>query len=144
MCESFRVLAWHLWVDQIVPSQGLMTWDPHILKFSAFVLVCLVWECRLFLTFLSPSSSSCRSVVSDSLQPVDCSPSGSSIHGILQARILEGVAISFSRGSSWPRDRTQVSHIAGRCFNLWATREAPFLLSLYNFSFKIWLSSMWF
>ena len=55
--------------------------------------------------------------------PVDCSPPGSSIHGILQARILEWVAISFSRGSSWPRDQTWVSHIAGRCFNLWATME---------------------
>ena len=52
------------------------------------------------------------------------SPPGSSVHGILQARILEWVAISFSRGSSWPRDQTQVSHIAGRRFNLWATREA--------------------
>ena len=57
--------------------------------------------------------------------PVDCSPPGSSIHGILQARILEWVAISFSRGSSQPRDQTRVSHIAGRRFNLWATREAP-------------------
>ena len=56
--------------------------------------------------------------------PMDCSPPGSSIRGIHQARILEWVAISFSRGSSQPRDRTQVSHIAGRCFNLWATREA--------------------
>ena len=56
---------------------------------------------------------------------VGCSPPGSSVHGILQARILEWVAISFSRGSSQPRDRTQVSHIAGRRFNLWATREAP-------------------
>ena len=50
--------------------------------------------------------------------PVDCSPLGSSVHGILQARVLEWVAISFSRGSSPPRDRTQVSRIAGRCFNL--------------------------
>ena len=66
-----------------------------------------------------------RSVVSDSLQPRDCSPPDSSFHWILQARTLEWVAISFSRGSSWPRDRTQVSHIAGRCFNLWATWEAP-------------------
>ena len=62
--------------------------------------------------------------MSDSLLPVDCSPPGSSIHGILQARILEWVAISFSRGSSRPRDRTQVSHIAGRRFNLCTTREA--------------------
>ena len=55
--------------------------------------------------------------------PVDCSPPGSSVHGILQARILEWVAISFSRGSSQPRDRTWVSCIAGRCFILWTTRE---------------------
>ena len=61
--------------------------------------------------------------------PVDCSPPGSSVHGILQEGILEWVAISFSRGSSQPRDRTRVSCIAGRCFILWATRKAPGLLS---------------
>ena len=54
---------------------------------------------------------------------MDCTPPGSSIHGILQARILEWVAISFSRGSSRPRDQTQVFLIAGRRFNLLATRE---------------------
>ena len=48
--------------------------------------------------------------------PMDCSPPGSSVHGILQARILEWVAISFSRESSWPRDQTQASRIAGRRF----------------------------
>ena len=48
----------------------------------------------------------------------------SSVHGILQARILEWVAIPFSRGSSWPRDRTQVSCIAGRFITVQATREA--------------------
>ena len=46
--------------------------------------------------------------------PMDCSPPGSSVHGILQARKLEWVAIPFSKGSSQPRDGTQVSHIAGR------------------------------
>ena len=56
--------------------------------------------------------------------PVDCSPPGSSVHGILQARILEWVAISFSRGSSPPRDQTRVSCIAGRFFTIWAVREA--------------------
>ena len=54
---------------------------------------------------------------------MDCSPPGSSAHGILQARILEWVAISFSRGSSRPRDRTWVSCIIGRIFTLWAIRE---------------------
>ena len=51
--------------------------------------------------------------------PMYCSPPGSSVHGILQARILEWVAISSSRGSSWPRDWTQVSCIAGRLFTDW-------------------------
>ena len=60
--------------------------------------------------------------------PVDCRPSGSSVHGISQARILEWVAISFSRGSSWPMDRTRVSCIAGRHFNLWATRKMDCVL----------------
>ena len=54
----------------------------------------------------------------------DCTPPGSSVHGILQARILEGVAIFFSRRSSRPRDWTQVSCIADRFFTIWATREA--------------------
>ena len=54
----------------------------------------------------------------------DYSPPDSSIHGILQARILEWVAISFSRGSSQPRNLTQVSCIAGRFFPIWATKEA--------------------
>ena len=62
---------------------------------------------------------------------MDCSPPGSSVHGIFQARALEWVAISFSRGSSQPRDRTRVSHIAGRRFTVWATREAHFNFTLY-------------
>ena len=56
--------------------------------------------------------------------PMDCSLPGFSIHGILQVRVLEWVAISFSRASSQPRDQTWASRIAGRCFTIWATREA--------------------
>ena len=55
---------------------------------------------------------------------IDCRPPGSSVHGILQERILEWVAIPFSRGSSWLRNRTRVSCITGRVFILWATRES--------------------
>ena len=55
--------------------------------------------------------------------PMDCSLPGNSIHGIFKARVLEWVAISFSRGSSWPRDQTQVSHIVSRCFTIWTTWE---------------------
>ena len=50
--------------------------------------------------------------------PVDCSLPGSSVHGIFQARVLEWVAISFSRRSSQPRDRTQVSCVVGRFFTV--------------------------
>ena len=55
---------------------------------------------------------------------MDCNPPGSSVHGILQARILEWIAIPFFRGSSWPRDWTQVSCAAGGFFTIWATSGA--------------------
>ena len=58
--------------------------------------------------------------------PMDGNLPGSSVHGISQARILEWVTILFSRGSSWPRDQTWESCIAGRIFTLWTTREALF------------------
>ena len=58
--------------------------------------------------------------------PMDCSLPGSSVYGILQARVLEWVAISFSSGSSQSRNWTQISCIAGRFFTIWATREAWF------------------
>ena len=51
-------------------------------------------------------------------------PMDYTVHGVLQARMLEWVAFPFSRASSEPRDRTQVSHIADTYFTSWATREA--------------------
>ena len=65
--------------------------------------------------------------MSDSCDPIDCSLPGSYVHGILQAKILEWVASSVSRGSSWSRDQAQVSSIAGRFFTNWAKQEAPIL-----------------
>ena len=56
--------------------------------------------------------------------PTLCNPMDYIVHGILQARILEWLAFPFSKGSSQPRDGTQVSHIAGGIFTSWATREA--------------------
>ena len=70
--------------------------------------------------------------------PMDCSLPGFPVHGIFQARIMEWVAISFSRGSSQPRDRTQVSHTAGRHFTLWTTGEEyhrPYVTSNFLWSF---------
>ena len=62
--------------------------------------------------------------------PMNCSPPGSSVHEPFQARILEWVAISFSRGSSQPRDQTRISCTAGRFFSDWAIREALRMLIL--------------
>ena len=70
--------------------------------------------------FLINVESESGSAVSDSLQ----SHGLYTVRGIFQARILEWVAIPFSRGSSQPRDHTQVSRIAGGFFTVWATREA--------------------
>ena len=72
--------------------------------------------------------------------PMDSSSPGSSVHGILQARILEWVAIPFSRGSSWPRDQTLVSCIPGRFFTIWATRETP----RWSKSTSIMLVHLWY
>ena len=70
--------------------------------------------------------------------PMDCSLPGSSVHGIFQARVLEWIAISFSRGSSRPRDWTKISRIAGRPFTIWATREAKSSL-IWNYFICKWL-----
>ena len=70
---------------------------------------------------LSVSFQSCLTLC----DPIDCSLPGSSVQGILQARILGWVVIPFSKGSSWPREWTQVSCIASRFFTVWATRKSP-------------------
>ena len=77
---------------------------------------------KLYAPLMKSESVSC-SVVSDSLRP-----HGSSVHEILQVKILEWVAIPFSRGFSWPRDETLVSCITGRFFTVSDTREAHMYL----------------
>ena len=63
--------------------------------------------------------------------PVDYILPGAFVHGIFQAIVLEWIAISFSRGSSQPRDWTWVSHIVDRCFTVWATREVISCVKLF-------------
>ena len=70
--------------------------------------------------------------------PMDCSSPGSSIHGILQVRMLEWVAIPFSRGSCPPRNPSWVSCTAGRFFTDWATSLDNYIFSC-NFIFKLHL-----
>ena len=93
---------------------SLFTWNNHN-------LVCLlIGYVKLKVLVTQSCPTLCDSV--------DCSPPGSSACGILQARILEWVAISFSRGSSQLKDRTQVSCIAGRFFTVWVTRKGHILV----------------
>ena len=74
--------------------------------------------------------------------PMNCNLSGSFVHGIFQARVLEWIAISISSGSSRPRSRTPVSHITGRSFTIWVTREAQnyILTSEYVEIFPLFIS----
>ena len=86
----------------------------------------LVFDCEekfLLLQFSCPLSPQVKVKVTQ-LCPTLCYPMEYTFHGILQARTLEWIAFSFSRGSSQPRDQTQVSHNAGGFFTSWATREA--------------------
>ena len=77
-----------------------------------------------FIRYINVQSLYSGKVKVAQLCPALCDPMDSIVHGILQARILEWVAFLFSRGYSQPRDRTEVSCIAGGFFTSWATREA--------------------
>ena len=83
-------------------------------------------------------SAGCEVKVAQSC-PTPCNPVDYTVNGILQVRILEWLAVPFSRGSSQPRDRTQVSHIAGRFSYQLSHREAPFTLQK---AFKIYLNHL--
>ena len=84
----------------------------------------LLW--RSCVCLCAESLQSCQTL----FDPMDCSPPDSSVPGILQARILERVAMPFSRISSWPRDQIWVSCTEGRFFTIWTTKEALILILL--------------
>ena len=109
-------LAWGPWDSQtllwgVISVKSL--WKT-LQQYVGKQIICSIWAVLRFLT------QSCLTLC----DPVDCSLPGPSVYGILRARTLEWVAMPSSRGSSQPRDRTQVSYIAGRIFTIWATREA--------------------
>ena len=132
MKKAFLLIAF-CFLDEQKPGLYLW-WAPLYLVQSLPSLVTFPWFCassllRAFCKYCGWSSTgvllglvkvkvaqSCWTLC----EPVDCT-----VLGILQARILEWVAIAFSRGSSWPRNRTGVSCIAGRFFTIWAIRVVP-------------------
>ena len=85
---------------QIYPS-----FMPHYFSYRRF-------RVYLYLTRLCVCVCVCAQLCSTFCNPMNCRPLGSTVHGIFQTRILEWVAISFSRGSSWPRDQTQGSCVS--------------------------------
>ena len=131
--ESFPVSQLFAWGGQSTGVSSLASflakntqdWSP--LEWTGWISLQSKGLSRVFSNTTvkwSEVSQSCPTLC----DPIDCCLPGSSIHGIFQARVLEWVAISFSTGSSWPKDWTLVSYIPGRHFNLWATREAHIYL----------------
>ena len=136
LCEFYP----HCYIRVFIPKQTRQ--KPR-------TLICVYWTCTGFIFtsrktdifvilsfhpwswYITIYSEWSCSVVS-LCNPMDCTLLRSSIHGIFQARILESVAISFSRGSSQFRDWTQVSRIVGRCFTVWTTRE---VITVYRLPF---------
>ena len=104
---------------------SLRHWTGPI--FSHYTLEWLYWLLKGFKHYHEVKWSQVTKSCLTLCDPMDCSLLCSSVHGIFQARILEWIAISFSRESSWPKDRTQVSHTVGRCFTVWATGEVQTL-----------------
>ena len=114
--------SWHgsKW-EMIEEKVNEQIWSPSPWIFSFLISsLLLILDHPLLLHYEVKVTQSCPTV----WDPMDCT-----VHGILQARILEWVAFPFSRGSSQPRDRTQVSCIAGGFFTSWATREAHYIMS---------------
>ena len=108
----------------------------HIVCIEVHYLICKYFLCGLLFIFLVVVG--CLVTKLCPTPVMDCSLPGFSVHGILQARILEWVSISFSRGSSRPRDQTQVSCITGRWFTNWAI---IFLVVFFNENFLILVKS---
>ena len=103
---KYTLISYHVYPDYAVLN--------IILQYNIIIYHYIMWAYML----------SCFSHVQLLCDPVDCSPPGSSVYGISQARILEWVAISFSRGSSQPRDQTHIC-IGRQILYHWGTWEAP-------------------
>ena len=117
--------AIHSWGDGRVesgnPLTKLLLWSNiTVMETTASISWAPTLEYALY-TVKYKVSQPCPALCS----PMDCSLPGFSVHGILQARILEWVDVSFSRGFSHPREQTQISHIVGSFFTVWATNKSP-------------------
>ena len=118
--SPWKIPAWALFqVGKPVNFASVISGPPILDNAAVSWLLTVVWS-------LSPTLC----------DPMDCRLPGSSVHGILQARMLEWVAISFSRGSSWSKVQTCISYIGRRMLYHWETREAWLLLVLSSSSYR--------
>ena len=161
--ELIHKVMWSFSQTLLSPSHQCLYHQCPIPDVPLYLLNHLLWlwnissVSMLFFCFWGAeceSESVSHSVVCAILcNPMPCSPPGSSVCETLQSKLLEWVAISFSRGSSQPRDWSGVSHITGRLFTDWATREATWgaenhertncdiqLLLVFTMRSCVWLS----
>ena len=126
---TFHFHALEKEMDRYIQSFSRIHFALHFILYSKHPLC--FWEVYSLNHISNMDFLFSRSVVPDSFcDYMDCSPPGSSVHGILQARILEWVVISFSRASSQPRDQTWVSCTNTQILHCWAAREAPIWASM--------------
>ena len=139
MATRSSIFAWEIpWTEEpgglqaigVVESRMWLS-DYHSLTHSLITHLAEPSEMKVLVT------QSCQTLCDHT----DCSPPGSSVHGISQARILEWVVILFSRGSPQPRDWTCISHIVSGFFTIWATREAPSRAQMRHKLVKLWIKT---
>ena len=131
-----------VWATREGQSGRVMVLPPLIFNFSKLTMGFSVCMCMCFAKICSSILYlGERTWTWKSFNHVQLFVTPWNVHGIIQAGILEWVAFSFSRGSSQPRDRTQVSHIAGRFFTSWATRDGHIWgkVEVNNLSFSFWI-----
>ena len=120
----FKKISWPVNIINMFVKNSCFVWS-NIFFISPLFSLYYVTTCFTFSVYLLGKTRwwFSREVMSDSCDPMDCSPPGFSAHGILQASTLEWVAISFSKLSSQPRDQTWLTCTAGGFFTNWATRQ---------------------
>ena len=129
------ILCWELSVSSLY-SYSFKLWNyklrqlhtsvyQYLLRWSIKILIWMKSACLKLKQYVCVlDAHSCPTLY----HSMNCNPPGSSVHGVLQARILEWEAVPFSRGSSRPRDWTWVIRIAGRFFTVCATRETKSII----------------